>query len=486
MKQFNLLLVLNVLSSLLVILGISLILPISVSISYNDSGLNGLVVSLVVLISIGVLSYLLTKSGNEKEINLRDGFLVVTLGWFFMALAGALPYYFSGSIPAFTDCFFESMSGFTTTGATILSDIEILPKSILFWRALSHWIGGMGIIVLTIAILPFLGVGGMQLFKAEVPGSTADKLAPRVNQTAKILWLIYVGLTLLEVIFLYFGDMDLFDAVCHSFATMATGGFSTKNSSIAYYNSTYIDYVITVFMILAGSNFALHYKLLRGRFGDFWKDLEFKVYFSVIIVVTILITLSNFFNDIYDTIGESLRYGFFQTASLITTTGFGTADYEKWTHFSQLLLFTLFFLGGSAGSTSGGIKKVRIIVAVKYCLIELKKILHPNAIIPLRLGEKVVSQNIIHSILGFILLYILVFFMFTILVSATGVDLLTSLTSSISCLSNVGPGFGEIGPTENYSFMNPVTKWILALAMMIGRLELNTLFIIITFSFWKK
>lgn len=460
------------------------LLPLGISCLYQDSSSTGIIVSIVFSVLSGLLIIKFTKKGSELSI--RDGFLIVGLGWLFMALYGALPYFFSGSIASFTDSFFESMSGFTTTGASILTDIEVMPKALLFWRAFTHWIGGMGIIVLSLAILPMLGVGGMQLFKAEVPGPTADKLTPRVKNTAKILWIVYVGITLVEVVLLLFGGMGLFDAVCHSFATMATGGFSTKNGSIRAFNSSYIDVVITTFMFIAGANFALHYKFLIGKFNSYWKDFEFKAYLFISLGITFIITFSNYLSGIFNSVFESLRYGIFQTISIATTTGFVTSDYEQWTSLSQILIFLLMFIGGSAGSTGGGIKVIRLIVVIKHGFIELKKMLHPNAVIPLKLGKRIIPKDVTYSIIGFFLLYVSLFVIISIIMTILGLDILTAAGASASCLGNIGPGLGKVGPTGNFAFIPDIGKWILSISMMVGRLEIYTILVILTRAFWRN
>jgi len=484
MKVLNIKSVLHILGFLVIILGLMMAIPLILSYFYVDGSSNGILYSMLISIVSGLLMFKLTST--KTDLSVRDGFLVVSLGWFIMALFGALPYFLSGAIPDFSDAFFESMSGFTTTGATILTEIEALPKSLHFWRAFTHWIGGMGIIVLSLAILPMLGIGGMQLFKAEVPGPTADKLTPRVHQTAKILWFVYVGITALEVVLLMLGDMDLFDAVCHSFATMATGGFSTRNESVGAYNSAYIDYVITIFMFIAGANFALHYKLLIGKFNTHFKDFEFRTYFGIVLVVSIVITLSNYSNEIYSSLSESFQFGLFQTVAIVTTTGFATADYELWSPSAQLLIFILMFVGGSAGSTGGGMKVIRLIVIIKHGFIELKKLVHPNAIIPLRIGKRVIQKEVTFSIIGFFLLYIMVFIIVSVIMSLLGLDYVTSLGVSASCLGNIGPALGMVGPTENYAFIPTVGKWVLSFTMLIGRLEIYTVIVILTTSFWKK
>ncbi|PID28429.1 MAG: potassium transporter [Candidatus Cloacimonadota bacterium] len=476
--------VLNILSFLAILLSLILIVPMLTSLYFDDNGFIGFVETILFSLPISLAIFFFTR--EKRELNLREGFLVVALGWIVIAFIGSLPYYFSGAIPTLTDSFFESMSGFTTTGATILTDIEALPDSLHLWRALTHWIGGMGIIVLSIAILPLLGIGGMQLFKAEVPGPTADKLTPRVNQTAKILWIVYFAITCLEIILLKLGGMSFFDSICHSFATMATGGFSTQNGSVADYNSAYIDYVITIFMFIAGANFALHYKFFLKKFNVHLKDIEFRTYFYIVMGVALIMTISNIGGDVYQSFEESFRYAIFQSVAIITTTGFGTADYEQWTFLSQILIFVLMFVGGSAGSTGGGMKVIRVLVIIKEGLLELKKLVHPNAIMQLRVGKRVIPQNVVYSILGFFLLYVLIFVIITITMGALGLDLLTAFGASASCLGNIGPGFGIVGPTENYFLIPSAGKWVLSFTMLVGRLEIYTVLVILTGSFWKK
>jgi trk/ktr system potassium uptake protein len=476
--------VLHVLGFLVFILGVMMLIPLALSYYFIDGSSSGILYAMMTSLFCGGLMFAFTR--ENQSLSVRDGFLVVALGWFCMALFGSLPFFFSGAIPSFTDAFFESMSGFTTTGATILTEIETFPKALLWWRAFTHWIGGMGIIVLSLAILPLLGIGGMQLFKAEVPGPTADKLTPRVAGTAKILWLVYVGITLLEVMFLVFGGMDLFDAFCHSFATMATGGFSTMNASVGAYNSAYFDYVITIFMFIAGANFALHYKFIIKKWDVYWKDFEFKTYLLITLAIACLITVSNLMGNVYHSLSDSIRYGLFQTVSIGTTTGFGTADYEVWTPLAQMLIFILMFIGGSAGSTGGGMKVIRLIIIAKQAMIELKKLIHPNAVIPLRVGKRVIPKEVVYSVTGFFLLYVLLFVFISISMALLGLDLLTSIGASASCLGNIGPGLGKIGPTENYAFIPMIGKWILAFAMMVGRLEIYTVLVIFTRGMWAK
>ncbi|MDY0295702.1 MAG: potassium transporter TrkG [Acidobacteriota bacterium] len=483
-RTFNISTVLHLLGYLVFVIGILHLFPLGISFLYAEHLTEGLLLSMLLSLVSGFLAMRIFANG--RELSLRDGFLVVSLGWFLMACYGSLPYLFTGAIPSFVNAFFESMSGFTTTGASILADIEAMPKALLFWRALTHWIGGMGIIVLSLAILPLLGVGGMQLFKAEVPGPTADRLTPRIKDTARVLWLVYVGITLVEIVLLTVGGMNLFDAVSHAFATMATGGFSTRNASIQAFHSPYLDGVITLFMFLAGVNFALHYRFLLGRFNAYWRDFEFRVYLGIALGATFFLTFSNFLGGIFDSIWESLRYGVFQAVSIDTTTGFMSADYERWTPLAQVLIFLLMFVGGSAGSTGGGMKVMRLIVVAKQGLIELRRLLHPQAVIPLKLGKQVIPRQVVHAITGFFLLYVGLFVIVSIVMTTLGLDLLTAIGASASCIGNIGPGLGLVGPTDNYAFLPGIGKMILAFTMMVGRLEIFTVLVLFTRDFWSN
>ncbi|KAF5029272.1 Trk system potassium uptake protein TrkH [anaerobic digester metagenome] len=404
--------------------------------------------------------------------------------WIIISLFGAMPYVLSGVTPSYTNAFFETMSGFTTTGSTIFSDIEALPKGILFWRSLTHWIGGMGIILLTLAVLPILGIGGMQLFVAEVPGVTPDKLHPRITQTAKRLWLIYVALTLIQTLLLALGGMSLFDALCHAFGTMATGGFSTKNDSIAGF-SPYIQYVIILFMYLAGISFTLHYLLLKKQFSRVFRNEELRHY-TIILAVSALFIAVTLFATYHMPARDSIRHSLFQTVSILTTTGFITSDYLIWPFSTWMLLFLLMFVGGCAGSTGGGIKVVRITLMLKNSLLELKRIVHPNAVLPVRLNGKAISQEIIYNVLAFFLIYILIFVLGSLSMSFFGLDFDSAVGSVASSLGNVGPGLGIVGPVFNYDILPDPAKWILAFIMLMGRLELFTVLILFSPSFWRK
>jgi trk system potassium uptake protein len=425
------------------------------------------------------------RQSENKELRKRDGYLIVTLAWLAMGLAGSLPFSLSGAIPHYTDAFFESISGLTTTGATILTDIESAPKGILFWRSLIQWIGGMGIIVLAVAILPLLGIGGMQLFVAEAPGLSADKVKPKIKDTALRLWLIYISLTALEMVLLLVGGMSFFDAINHSLTTMATGGFSTKNDSIAHFDSAFIQYVIIVFMFLAGTNFTLLYFGLKGKLSKLWSNEEFRAYITAVVGFTLVITVIVFFER-WDGFERTFRDSLFQVVSVITTTGYITADYTSWTPFLTVLFFLFLFLGASAGSTSGGVKIVRHVVLFKNSFLQMRRQLHPSAVIPVRLNGKAVTEDITYSVLAFIIFYFLIFATGTILMSMTDVDFMTAMGSVATCLGNVGPGIGTVGPVDNFAHISDFGKWLLAFLMVMGRLELFTVLMLFTPAFWKS
>jgi len=483
--KLNLLSIFSLLGLLLLLNGGFILLCIPVSLYYNEPQWRDLLISGSLIIFLGTLSYLLLKPKVKTDINKRDGYLIVTLGWILLSLSGALPYIISGEIPSFTDAFFETMSGYTTTGASILNDIESMSHGLLMWRSLTHWIGGMGIIVLTVAILPLLGIGGMQLFIAEAPGLTPDKLKPRITDTAKRLWLIYFGLTALQTGLLKIGGMSLFDAVNHSMATMATGGFSTKQDSIAYYSSPFIHYVIIVFMFLAGTNFTLLYFGLHNRLRVIWKNEEFRFYLGFTILFAVMIS-SVVYAVTGNTFEQSVRHSLFQLVSIVSSTGFITDDYTAWTPLLTVVFFMLMFIGGSAGSTAGGVKVVRHVILLKNSLMELRRQLHPNAVLPVRLNRKAISADITFNVMAFMIIYFMVFAVGSIVISGFGYDFETTIGSVASCLGNIGPGIGKVGPVYNYAFFSGGAKWFLSFMMLLGRLELFTVLILFTPYFWVK
>ena len=470
---------------LLFAVGLSMLFPVACSLIYGGSDLSALLLSAVATTASGGLAIAVFRGASFDNISQREGMAIVAVGWTMVGLYGALPFYFSGMFPHFVDAFFESVSGFTTTGSSVLIDIEAVPRGLLFWRSLIQWLGGMGIIVLSLAILPFLGVGGMQLYKAEVPSPVPDKLKPRLSETASLLWQVYVLISLVEVVLLLVGGMGLFDSLCHTFTTMPTGGFSTKNISVAGFNSAYLDWVMVVFMVLAGINFSLHYQMLRGKTLAFWEDSECRWFLIIVVVFSLVVTL-NLYGEVYKSFSDALRYGSFQVVSILTTTGYATADYELWPGLSQVLIFLCMFIGASAGSTGGGMKVVRVMLCLKYCYRELYVLIHPRAVATIKLGGKTVSEDVMRSIMGFVAIYMGIFALCSLALAAMGVDFVTAFTAVGSCIGNIGPGFGLVGPSENFALIPQGGKWLLIWCMLLGRLEIYTVIIFLVPEFWRK
>jgi trk system potassium uptake protein len=483
--KFNWKVIFNILSLLLIFNGGFMYLCLPFSLYYGDHDTGAILLAGAIGMGIGGSIFLATRKQEDKELRRRDGYLVVALGWVLMSFFGSLPYVLSGTIPTYPDAFFESISGFTTTGATILTDIEVLPRGIIFWRSLTQWIGGMGIIVLTVAILPILGVGGMQLFVAEAPGVSPDKLKPRIKDTAARLWLIYVGLTLTQTVLLMIGGMDFFDAINHSLTTMATGGFSPKNASIAYYDAPFVQYVIIIFMAIAGTNFTMTYFILKRNFTKVWNNEEFRFYLLAVVVFSLITTIGVYV--VTDNgIEKSFREACFQVVSIITTTGFVTADYTAWAPLLTTLFFLLMFVGASAGSTAGGVKVVRHVILIKNSLLEMKRQLHPSAVIPVRLNGNAITQDITFNILAFFVIYITVFALGALFMALIGVDFMTAIGSVATCLGNIGPGIGTVGPVDNFAHIPAAGKWMLSFQMLLGRLELFTILILFTPYYWTR
>lgn len=428
----------------------------------------------------------LSDKDTRSSIGIREGVGITGFSWAAASLIGALPFWISGCVPSYTDAFFETMSGFTTTGATIFADIESLPRGILLWRSLTHWMGGMGIIVLSLAVLPFLGVSGMEMYKAEVPGVTAEKLTPRLHQTAIYLWGVYVALTLIETVLLYFGGMTMFDAFAHSCSTIATGGFSTKNKSIAYFNSPYIQWVITIFMFASGVNFSLYFVLLKRKFKEFFKDEELRLYFKITVFASIAMACSLYFAGSFTGIEHTLRRAFFHVISIMTTTGFVVEDYHLWPQFANFLVIILMFIGASGGSTGGGCKVSRFIILGRQLKSEIMRLLHPKAVIKSRFNGKTIARSTIDSSAAFFVLYILILTVSTLITTAFGIDLITAFTGVLTCLSNVGPGLNSLGPVENFAWLPDLVKWLFSFCMLAGRLELFAVILLFVPGTYKK
>lgn len=498
MSNLNLTLIYRFLGITAIINGLFMWLAIPFSLYHKEDAVTGILVAGIITISVGLLLFFLNKP-TSKKLQKKEGYLIVTLGWLVLSFTGMLPYLFTGSISSVTNAFFETISGYSTTGSSILTNIESVPKGILFWRSSTHWIGGMGIIVLTIAILPLLGIGGMQLFMAEAPGPSADKLHPRITDTAKHLWYIYVGLTFSQFFLLKIAGMTWFEAINHAMATVSTGGFSTKNSSVAYWNGNpAVQYIIISFMFLAGTNFVLTYFALKGKIKKVFESEEFRYYFFGILGITTLVASLVIFNQdpslktsiehpkVLGTVESAFRHSLFSVISVVTTTGFVTADFTMWNSFATGIFFALFFVGGSAGSTSGGVKIVRHIILLKNSFLEFKKSLHPNAIIPVRYDGKAVNQNIVFNILSFFILYMFIFVIGTVIMTMLGLDFQSALGATASSLGNIGPAIGSVSPVDNFAHLSVGAKWFCSFLMLIGRLELFTVLILLTPFFWRK
>ncbi len=490
-KHLSIVPTLNLLAALTLFIGASMLFPLLVSLAFDDGDTLAILESMAITLGIGGLSYFITR--HPHDLSTRQVFLGVSLSWISASLFGALPMWLATDI-SYTDCFFEAMSGFTTTGASILSDIESLPHGVLFWRSFTHWLGGMGIIVFTVTVMPLTGRSGHLLFAAEAPGPVSDKITPRISDTAKILYGVYALISAVEFLLLWVGPMDWFDSLCHTFGTMATGGFSTKNASIAHFNSAYVDWVIIVFMILAGTNFSLHYFGLQGKFIRYLRSREWQFWFSIMGLAVVGLFF-NYFTSSYYAAGDHpavealhsqpIRQILFQVASIITTTGFATADFENWSYYGQLTLFILMFVGGMAGSTGGGIKAIRIMLFTKMAFTELRRMIHPRAFLPIKLQQQFVDDGAIRNTTTYLLFFMVIFVGLTLFFTGYGHDIVTSATASVSMLCNIGPGLGEVGPTDNYAFFSDFEKWVMAMVMMLGRLEILTVIVVFNRHFWR-
>ena len=477
----------NVVGLLLVFVALAMAVAGLVAVGYGDGGAVALFASAGITLAVGFTAYRLTEV--SADLTTREGFAIVTFAWAGTAAFGALPYLLGGATASPVAAFFESMSGFTTTGATIFTDIQALPHGILFWRAFTQWLGGMGIIVLAIAVLPFLGVGGMQLFKAEVPGPTPERLRPRIAQTAKLLWLVYVVLTLTQTLLYLAGGLGWFDAITHSFTTLSTGGFSTRNTSMAAFDSPFVHWVTIVFMYVAGLNFALHFRAASGRF-QYFRDHEWRFFSLVILAFGVVIGGFNLMTGSYafDLAGveAATRDALFQTVSIASSTGLISSDYEAWIPGTQMLIFLLFFMGGMAGSTAGGVKAVRVLLLLKHTGIELRKHLHPRAILLARVGKHVVREDVMANVVGFVILYLLLILAGASALALLGIDLLSAVGASASAVGNIGPGLADVGPTDNYGWMSSPALIVLSFLMLAGRLEIYTVLLLFHPETWRR
>lgn len=487
-KEFNLRLVLRMMGSLALVESIILLTMCLIPLIYGENDAHYFLISALISFAFAGLALFLGRNPSSF-IGKREGSVIVTFTWIIFSLIGLLPFWMSGSIPLFTDAFFETISGFTTTGASILNNIEELSHGMLFWRSMTHWVGGLGIIVISLAVLPVFSTSGTQLFAAETTGPTKDKIHPKINETAKRLFYIYIILTAVETILLRFGGMGWFDSVCHSFATIATGGFSTKQASVAYWDSAYIQYVISLFMILSGVNFSLYYFGFKNKLVKVKENEELRYYLIVLFVFAFIVALSLIdFSKIqnFSTLEKAWRDSIFTVSSLMTTTGFCTADYMNWKPLTWVILLIVMLTGASAGSTSGGIKMIRVVISGKACYYEFKRLIHPNAVIPVRYNGHLVREDILTRVLAFTLLYLVVAGLGILVLAMSGMGFLESTGGMITCLGGVGPGLGLVGPSGNFANIPEFSKWFLSLMMLTGRLELFTVLLLFTPAFWKR
>ncbi|MFZ3072781.1 MAG: TrkH family potassium uptake protein [Thermodesulfobacteriota bacterium] len=471
---------LHIIGIINIILSVMMLAPLLISVIYKDGDTKAFIISFAVTLSTGLFLFFSCR-GNANDIGHKEGFTIVAFSWISAAIFAALPFYFSGALPSFLDCLFESTSGLTTTGSSLFTDVETLQHGILFWRSMTHWIGGMGIVLLGIAILPFLGIGGMQIYRAEASSLSGEKFAPRIAEVAKILLAMYLLLNFISLVLFILLGMNLFDAFIHMFGTLATGGFSSKNASIGFYNSPAIDVTIVIIMFIGGTNFFLHYGFYRKGIGVYWENEEFRFFMGVIIIATLLVTLS--LMGFYQGPLESLKYALFQVVSAITCTGYATTDYNNWPYFSQFILILLMFIGGSAGSTAGAIKCVRILLIGKVIKKEMQNLLHPHVVTVVKLNGKTVAPETLKSVMSFTLMYIFIAAVSIVLLTSQGVNITASIASVASSIGNVGFGLGL--PGANYSTMTDFSKWVLIFDMIVGRLEIYTLLILFLPSFWR-
>ncbi|HZK23947.1 MAG TPA: TrkH family potassium uptake protein [Oscillospiraceae bacterium] len=480
----NSLIVLKTLGILLLCESVAMLPSVAVAIIYKETAISAFIITILIAAVVGFLLYLIKP--KEKMIRYKEGFAIVSFGWIIASIIGALPFLFSGALASPVDAFFETVSGFTTTGATVIPNVEGLPNCLLFWRSFTHWLGGMGILVLTLALSPALGIGTFQILKAESPGPISSKLSTKVSDTAKILYITYLAITVLMILFLWLGGMPLFDTLCHTFGALGTGGFSIKNSSIGAYNNVYFEVVITTFMILSGVNFSLYYLAFKKRsLKELWQDTELKVYLGII-AAYILVIAFNIYGPNFNSFAQSLRHASFQVGSIITTTGYATTDFDLWPDLSRTLLLTLMFIGACAGSTGGGMKVIRIHLIFKYIQREIGTLIHPRAIKAVKVNDETIPETVLSGVMAFSLLYFLIFIVATLLLLTQNLDMISAVSAAACTLGNIGPGLSAFGPTKTFAPLSDFGKNILSICMLFGRLELYTMISLVFPSFWRK
>ncbi len=484
MKAIDIKLVIRIMSFLLLIESFFMLISAGVGFYFEEPSMKYLILTSLITSTLGILGIVSTPKLN-RNMHKREGFLVVTLIWVVFSAFGMIPAYWSGYIPTITDAFFETISGFSTTGATIIEDVDNFPRGLMIWRCLQQWLGGMGIVVLSLAILPLISDGGMILFSAESSGPTKDKIHAKISFTAKVFWGTYIGLTALNALSLWLGGMELFDSICHALTTLSTGGFSTKSAGLGHWQSPLLEYITIIFMFLGGTNFTLFFFLFKGQFKKIYSNEEFKYYVFIVLLFSFLIFSCLMIHHIEYSWENAIRDSLFYVISMITTTGQITTDFMLWPPFVYTLLWIVMLLGASSGSTSGGIKIIRIILLIKISYYEFKRQIHPNAVIPIRYKDQIVQPHIINNVLAFVVLYLVIVLISTVIFTATGLSFEDAFGASASALGNVGPSIGTIG-TGNFSHFNVTAKWLMSFLMLVGRLELFTVLIILTPSFWKK
>ncbi len=491
----------KLLGLLILFLAVCLLFSLFWSLFYQEWGaVAAFLDTIVICVFLGGLLYWYGRKTAEEVLR-KEGMAVVGIGWLLAGIFGGLPFLFAGTFESqvingqlvtndffsqCVNCLFETISGFTTTGSTVLTDIEVVPKGLLFWRSFTHWLGGMGIIVLFIAVLPTLGAGAKRLFKSEVPGPIPEGLRPRIKTTALILWGIYVGISLVQTILYSIAGLNLFDALCHTFGTMATGGFSPYNASIGYYQNAFIEYITIIFMILAGINFGLYFQVIRGDYKSLLKDTEMRVFLSIIAIGTLLVMFDTMRHQIFTNIFDALRYCWFQVVAIITTTGYGTANFDTWPPFSKILLVTLMFFGASSGSTGGGMKTIRLMILIKLAYYQVYKTFHPQAVVTLKIGSKPIEQAVIDGVTGLFIIGTSTYVICSLVMGILGLDLITATTSVAATLWNIGPGLAKVGSIENYAFIPNIGKLLLTFCMLLGRLEFYTILVLFLPTFWKN
>jgi trk system potassium uptake protein TrkH len=474
------------LSALVMLISASMLFPLMWALADGSPDVRAFELSIAAGVAFALLLYAFGRNADAKKMRTKEAFAAVALSWVFASCQGCLPYLFGGYVPSFTDAYFETISGFTTTGATILTNIEANPRGILMWRSQTQWLGGMGIVVLTIALMPMLGMKVTQLFKAEAPGPVLEKISPRIQDMALALWKVYMGLTFIGIVVLAAGGMSVYDSICHIFTAVSTGGFSPRNASIAAYASPYVDWVLAIVMFLSGANFNLHFLAIRNRTLKSYRDPEFRFYSKIIFFSSCAVAVYIYLHGFFGNAADALRFAAFHVISIITTTGFVSADYSLWPPFTQMLLLALMFVGGCAGSTAGAIKCIRVKIAEKKILCEIKSFLHPGAAVPVIVGDQTVDPKAVSSMVTFIALYFIIFTLSVLAVSATGQDMITSIGGVATTLGNVGPGFGAVGPVNNFSAQPFAAKWVYIFCMLCGRLELYTVLILFSKDAWRR